>query len=110
LEPALESRTGRIDQASEFPLPDLESRQRLIASYAKDLPIPDEVIDDLAKRTDGANPAFIKEQLRRVARLHIEGQAKGPVDRAIAGTALHERLLSGGALDTRLLGGNAQAS
>ena len=105
LEPALASRPGRIDQAIEFPLPDSAHRRRLVALYAKRLTLSDGLIDDLATRTDGASPAFIKELLRRIAQHHLEGTAAGVVTRETAEAALHEMLFSGGALNARLLGG-----
>lgn len=105
LEPALASRPGRIDQAIEFPLPDESHRHRLIALYARTLPLPDALAQDLAKRTDGASPAFIKELLRRIAQHHLEAEATGEVSPATAEAALHEMLFSGGVLNTRLLGG-----
>lgn len=105
LEPALASRPGRIDQAIEFPLPDESLRRRLIALYARSLPVPSSMVADLARRTDGASPAFIKEFLRRVAQHHLDAGAPVEVSRATADAALHEMLFSGGALNTRLLGG-----
>jgi len=109
LEPALASRPGRIDQAIEFPLPDERLRRRLVALYARALNISSELMDDLARRTEGASPAFIKEFLRRIAQHHLESgtQPQEPVTKATAEAALHEILFSGGALNTRLLGGEA---
>jgi ATP-dependent 26S proteasome regulatory subunit len=105
LEPALASRPGRIDQAIEFPLPAEALRKRLIALYAKSLPLSCELTHDLARRTDGATPAFIKELLRRIAQHHLEADSAGEVSQLTAEPALHEMLFSGGALNTRLLGG-----
>jgi hypothetical protein len=105
LEPALASRPGRIDQSIEFPLPDLEARERLVTLYAKSLPVAPALAADLARRTDGASPAFIKELLRRVAQHHLEAGRDGTVAHETAQAALHEMLFSGGALNTRLLGG-----
>jgi hypothetical protein len=105
LEPALASRPGRIDQTIEFPLPDETDRRRLIKLYAKTLPVPAKLIDDLARRTDKASPAFIKELLRRIAQHHLEARTDGDVSKETAESALHEMLFSGGVLNTRLLGG-----
>jgi hypothetical protein len=110
LEPALASRPGRIDQAIEFPLPDVELRKRLIALYAKTLPVPPDLVDDLAARTDGASPAFIKELLRRVAQHHLEREYPAAVTRVTAEAALHEMLFSGGALNAHLLGAPVPAA
>src|SRR5262245_17349838 len=107
LEPALASRPGRVDQAIEFPLPDKRLRRRLIVLYARTLALSSDLIDDLARRTDGASPAFIKEFLRRIAQHHLDSEAQGEVTTATADAALHEMLFSGGTLNTRLLGGEA---
>lgn len=107
LEPALASRPGRIDQAIEFPLPDERLRRQLVALYARSLELSPELMDDLARRTDGASPAFIKEFLRRVAQHHLDSDAQGMVTTGTAEAALHEMLFSGGALNSRLLGGEA---
>jgi hypothetical protein len=107
LEPALVSRPGRIDQAIEFPLPDAGLRRRLIALYARGLLVPDGLMDELAVRTDGASPAFIKELLRRVAQHHLEAGNPREVSRVTADSALHEMLFCGGILNKRLLGGEA---
>jgi len=107
LEPALVSRPGRIDQAIEFPLPDTNLRARLIALYARNLPIGELLIEQLAVRTEGASPAFIKELLRRVAQHHLEAGNPPEVSRAVTESALHEMLFSGGVLNKRLLGGEA---
>ena len=105
LEPALISRPGRIDQSIEFPLPDAGLRRRLIALYACGLPVGEGLRDELATRTEGASPAFIKELLRRVAQHHLEAGNPREVLRATADSALHEMLFSGGVLNKRLLGG-----
>ncbi len=105
LEPALASRPGRIDQAIEFPLPDEALRRRLVALYARGLPIPPALAANLAHRTDGASPAFIKELLRRIAQHHLEAAEPGDVSHNTADAALREMLFSGGVLNARLLGG-----
>jgi MoxR-like ATPase len=109
LEPALTSRPGRIDQSIEFPLPDEARRRRLVTLYARTLPVSAELADNLAHRTEGASPAFIKEYMRRIAQHHLDAEAAGEVSLATAEAALHEMLFSGGALNTRLLGGEAIA-
>ena len=107
LEPALASRPGRVDQTIEFPLPDAAARERLVTLYARALPVPAAVRQNLAARTAGASPAFIKELLRRVAQHHLESRSAGDVTAATADAALHEMLFSGGSLNTRLLGGES---
>ncbi len=110
LEPALASRPGRIDQTIEFPLPDEALRRRLVALYARTLSLSISLINDLALRTDGASPAFIKEFMRRIAQHHLDAETTGEVSRVTAEAALHEMLFSGGVLNTRLLGGEAVSS
>ena len=105
LEPALVNRPGRIDQAIEFPLPDETLRERLIALYARALPVSVTLVSELARRTEGASPAFIKEFLRRIAQHHLDAGTTGEVTQATADAALHEMLFSGGVLNTKLLGG-----
>jgi hypothetical protein len=80
-------------------------RRRLIALYAKALPVSAALVADLAQRTDGASPAFIKELLRRTAQHHLEAGGEGTVSLDSAQAALHEMLFSGGTLNARLLGG-----
>jgi hypothetical protein len=106
LEPALANRPGRIDQAIEFPLPNEVLRRKLIALYARTLPIPAALMDDLARRTTGASPAFIKEFMRRIAQHHLDAGDPAEVAPATADAALHEMLFSGGEINTRLLGGD----
>ncbi|MGH8129543.1 MAG: AAA family ATPase [Steroidobacteraceae bacterium] len=105
LEPALASRPGRIDQAIEFPLPDEECRRRLVRLYARTLKVPEALSHELARRTEGASPAFIKELLRRVAQHHLDAGDVSEVSRQMVEQALHEMLFSGGVLNARLLGG-----
>jgi len=107
LEPALVSRPGRVDQAIEFPLPDQALRRRLIALYSRGLTLSAQLTDELAVRTDGASPAFLKEFLRRIAQHHLEARGIGAVSHETAEAALHEMLFSGGTLNKRLLGGEA---
>lgn len=107
LESALVSRPGRIDQAIEFPLPDDALRLRLIALYGKGLALDDSLAAEMARRTDGASPAFIRELMRRIAQHHLEKGGRGAIKRESAESALHEMLFSGGVLNTRLLGGPA---
>ena len=101
------SRPGRIDQTIEFPLPDQTLRRHLIGLYSRTLPVPSELMDALARRTDGASPAFIKEFLRRIAQHHLDSGSPGVVSAATADAALHEMVFSGGTLNSRLLGGAA---
>jgi hypothetical protein len=105
LEPALASRPGRIDQPIEFPLPDLDGRRKLVRLYARGLPLADAQVESVARETEGASAAFIKELMRRVAQAALERDAGATVvDAADVRAALEEMLFSRGRLDSRLLG------
>lgn len=108
LEPALASRPGRIDQSIEFALPDEALRLRLVTLYARSLKISPTLAVELARRTDGSSPAFIKELMRRIAQHYLEAGGHGEITREIAESALHEMLFAGGVLNTRLLGGRTE--
>jgi hypothetical protein len=105
LEAALASRPGRIDQAIEFPLPDERGRRQLIRLYACGLPLDDNVVEMIVRRTDRASPAFIKELMRRSAQFYLQNGASGPVSSEDLSAALEEMLFSGGSLlNAKLLG------
>jgi len=106
LEPALASRPGRIDQSIEFPLPDEGHRIRLLRLYGQSIPVQQALLDDLATRTHGATPAFIKEFMRRIAQNYLEAGSPAHVTQAMAQEALHDMLFTGGALNKKLLGGS----
>ena len=105
LEPALAARPGRIDQATEIPLPDAGCRRRLIGLYGQglDLRLDDErtVID----RTQGVSASFIKELLRRATLFAAEESEDLVVTDRHVSEALDELLVAGGMLTMRLLGG-----
>jgi hypothetical protein len=107
LEPALANRPGRIDQSIEFALPDESLRRRLVMLYARSLEVPAGLVGEIATRTDGTSPAFIKELMRRIAQHYLEAGARGAVTHELMEGALHEMLFSGGDLNVRLLGGTA---
>src|SRR6266700_1559802 len=77
LETALASRPGRIDQAIEFPLPDDQGRRQLVRLYACGLPLSDDVVESLVKKTKGASAAFIKELMRRAAQFSLQEGKNG---------------------------------
>jgi hypothetical protein len=85
-------------------------RRRLVALYARELPISSSLMDNLAARTEGASPAFIKEFLRRIAQHHLDAGNPDQVSAANADAALHEMLFSGGALNAKVLGYGETAS
>jgi hypothetical protein len=103
LEPALAARPGRIDLAVELPLPDAESRRRLLALYARglDLKLTDEqaVVD----RTEGVPASFVKELLRKAALAAAEAGRTTVTDADVA-AVLDELLAETSALTRVLLG------
>lgn len=104
LEGALASRPGRVDQAIEFPVPDEVGRGKLVILYAKDAPLPADVVTEIVRRTDGVSAAFIKELMRRVIQFHIEREGATEISHADVDQALDEMLFSGGSLNLKLLG------
>ncbi len=109
LEAALTARPGRIDQAIEFPLPDLEGRRKLVRLYARGLPLDDDLVEHVSQRTEGASAAFVKELMRRTAQAALERAPGSSVARRDVDAALEEMLFSGGALNVKLLGGKLKA-
>lgn len=104
LEEALAGRPGRIDQAIEFPLPDVECRRRLIRLYAKGIQLSEELCENVAQRTEGVSAAFIKELMRRAWQYHLEGGAGGELTWQQVRDALDEMTVHGGKLNLKLLG------
>jgi len=104
LEMALASRPGRIDQAIEFPLPDETGRRKLVALYSQGIELPNSVVDETVRRTEGVSAAFIKELMRRTVQFHIERDGAGEVSHEDVDNALNEMLFSGGSLNLKLLG------
>ena len=78
LEPALASRPGRVDQAIEIELPDLQARRRLLELYARDLTIEasSQRLEAALTRMQGVTASFLKELLRRSALLSAEEAAE----------------------------------
>ena len=67
LEPALAARPGRVDVAVEIGLPDAAARDRLLAVYARGVPLTlsDAERATVVERTEGVTASFVKELLRR---------------------------------------------
>ena len=107
LEPALTARPGRVDQATEMPLPDAECRRRLISLYGAGLDLRLEAPDEVIARTAGASASFIKELLRRSALFAAEEEGEIVVTDRHVNEALDELLVAGGTLTMRLLGGES---
>lgn len=110
LEPALTSRPGRIDQAIEFPKPDENGRQQLIHLYAREISLSDELVARIAKKTEGATGAFIKELMRRSLQFCIERTGSGNVELEDVEQAIEEMLFRGGSLNRKLLGVEEQST
>jgi ATP-dependent 26S proteasome regulatory subunit len=72
LEEAIRNRPGRIDQAIEFPKPDLAGRTKLAQLYSCGIELSASEAEAIAARTEGASAAFIKELLRRSAQFLLE--------------------------------------
>ena len=105
LEAAIASRPGRIDQAIEFPLPDAAGRAQLVRLYARGLHVPDDVVQEIVRRTENASGAFIKELMRRSAQFCLDNDHTGQLTLKDLNSALDEMLFSGGSLNVKLLGG-----
>jgi hypothetical protein len=105
LESAIASRPGRIDQAIEFPLPDVAGRKALVSLYACGLQVPETVVQEIVRRTENASGAFIKELMRRSAQFCLQDDHVGHLTLHHLTSALDEMLFSGGSLNVRLLGG-----
>ncbi len=109
LEPALAARPGRVDQAIEVPLPDADSRGRLLELYGRGLTLQVSDPGKIVARTHGASAAFMKELMRRAALFAADTSAAMVVTDKELDEALHELTLQGGALTRSLLGFRPQA-
>lgn len=107
LEAALASRPERIDQAVEFPLPDERGRALLARLYACGLPLSDDMVELIVRKTERASAAFIKELMRRSAQFYLARGQQGGLKSEFLDAALEEMLFSGGSLNVKLLGGSA---
>jgi ATP-dependent 26S proteasome regulatory subunit len=113
IEPAIAARPGRIDQAIEFPLPDVDCRRRLLGLFGEGLTLDLQDAEHLIARMEGASPAFIQELVRKAALIAAE-QAPGAssirVTDADFDVALQEMIYGGGELTRTLLGFKPGAS
>jgi hypothetical protein len=112
LEPALAARPGRIDQAIELPLPDLDCRRRLLKLYGRGLKTQNVEWNQLSERIDGASGAFIRELLRKAAVFAAEDSSDGElvIGPGHIDEALTELVVAGGALTQSLLGSRNKAA
>jgi hypothetical protein len=108
LEPALAARPGRVDQAVELTLPDLDARRRLFELYRGALQIDTRGLDAVLARTEGVTASFLKELMRRAAVLAAAGEdgESGPlaVSAVDLESALDELLDTRNAMTRVLLG------
>ncbi|MDX6319750.1 MAG: cell division protease FtsH [Nocardioidaceae bacterium] len=108
LEPALAARPGRVDQAVELTMPDLDARRRLFELYRGALEIDTSGLDAVLARTEGVTASFLKELMRRAAVLAAADAdgAEGPlaVSSAHLESALDELLDTRNAMTRVLLG------
>jgi hypothetical protein len=115
LEKALTARPGRIDQAILFPLPDSETRERLLRHFGRNVGLLDADVSQIVERTDGASPAFLQELVRRATLLALEdrrsadstdegGNEAVQLNSEDFRAALHELVELGGPLTQQLLG------
>jgi hypothetical protein len=107
LEAALSARPGRIDQAIEFPLPNAEGRARLVRLYSRQVDVPEEVVQAVARKTERVSASFIKELMRRATQFYLERGGAGPIEMRDVEDALEEMLFRGGSLNRLLLGAAA---
>ncbi|MEV4134688.1 ATP-binding protein [Dactylosporangium sp. NPDC049742] len=102
LEPALAQRPGRVDLAVEIPLPDEDSRRRLLRLYARSLPFTEPALDRAAAAAAGVTASFAKELLRRAVLIAAE-EGTSPADAHLA-AALDEMLSQAESVTRSLLG------
>jgi ATPase family associated with various cellular activities (AAA) len=108
LEPALAARPGRVDQAVEFPLPDAESRGRLIQLFGKGLDLRLDDSEAVIAASDGVSPAFLRELVRKAA-LQAALAGSDQVDDSHFSAAL-ALLEGGGSLTRAMLGADGGAA
>ncbi len=113
LEPALAARPGRVDQAVNIALPDLDGRRRLLALYRGRLDVQAD-LEPVLQRTQGVTASFLKELMRRCALAAAEERAadadKAPLvieDRHMQ-AALDELLDDRHQLTRSIIGGTSQ--
>ena len=107
LEPALAARPGRVDVAIEIDLPDEEGRRRLLALYARSLPLrlSERETREVVERTEGVTASFVKELLRRAMLESLHDSPSEPlVTAAHTARALDDLLDADQKLTRSLLG------
>jgi ATPase family associated with various cellular activities (AAA) len=100
LEPALAARPGRVDQAVELTMPDLDARRRLFELYRGALQMDTSGLDGVLARTEGVTASFLKELMRRAAVIAAAGEDSGD-DQQLAVSAADLEAALDELLDTR---------
>lgn len=103
LEPALAQRPGRVDLAVEIPRPDRAARRQLLSLYGRDLPFSAEVLEEVARDSDGTTASFAKELVRRAVLLAAVEETDLGDDHLRA--ALAEMMTDSSTITRALLGG-----
>ena len=88
------------------PLPDAEGRAKLIQLYARGADVPQDVVQQTAKKTEKVSASFLKELLRRAMQFHLEHEDSDQIAMGDIDNALEELLFTGGSLNRKLLGGD----
>lgn len=109
LEPALASRPGRVDEAIEIPVPDRDSRSRLLDLYGTGLNLELATREGVLDRTEGVSSAFIKELLRKAALIAADAEDADSTEELVVtdatiDQALFELVVDGGELTKAILG------
>ena len=107
--PSLAARPGRIDQAVEVPVPDLECRRRLFELYGQRLRVS-APLEPYVERTAGASAAFIRELLRKAALFAADDGGELEVKARHFDEALHEMVVEGGDLTKSVRGAQVGAA
>ena len=75
-------RPGRLDQLIYIPMPDLESRQKILRAVLRKSPVAKDVdLDYLAKATDKFSGADLTEICQRAAKLAIRESIERDIER-----------------------------
>jgi hypothetical protein len=107
LEPALAARPGRVDQAVAFPLPDADSRSRLLDLFGRGLDLAMSDRAAIVAETEGVSPAFLRELVRKAA-LHAARAGSPRVEDEHFREAL-DLLERGGRVTRAMLGADSGA-
>ncbi len=114
LEPALAARPGRVDQAVELRLPDVDERARLFELYRGGLEVDTSRLAEVLDRTEGVTASFLKELLRRAALVAAEATPDDTAPLRVGAdqleAALEELLDTRNAMTRAVLGGGERVT